>query len=98
MDDLSLTNRLRNATLVQLQMDLPRSFARNSIRAQFLTIVVNLTSATRSEDGEFLLLAALKVAASAGESGKKEFFRQIGADALRCSNHEIAEHEPNTSI
>jgi hypothetical protein len=79
-------------------MDLARSFARNSIRAQFLTIVVNLTSATRSEDGEFLLLAAFKVAASSGESGKKELLRQIGADAFRCSNHKVAEHEPNTSI
>jgi hypothetical protein len=37
-------------------------------------------------NGEFLLLAAVKVAASSGESGEKELFRQIDADVLRAGS------------
>jgi hypothetical protein len=66
--------------------------------SSFAGRVQDLTSVSRSEDDEFLLLAAFKVAASSGESGEKELLRQIGADAFRCSNQEVAEDEADTSI
>ena len=57
-----------------------------------------IVSLTRSEDGEFLLIAAFKVTASSGEPGKKELLGQIGADGFRSPNRKVAEHEPNTPI
>ena len=63
-----------------------------------LSLSFTLTSATRPEDGEVLLLAASQVAPSSGESAEKELLDQAGANPFSRSDRKISEDQPDTTI
>ncbi|MGC2153585.1 MAG: hypothetical protein WA618_16215 [Terriglobales bacterium] len=57
-----------------------------------IVFIQTLTSATRLEDTEFLLLAAFDMAASPGELGEKKLFGQACGNPFRGADCKIAKN------